>query len=46
MFDNDDDGIKRRAVLFDYVDDGVKVELDADNEDRAVRWRQQKKGDC
>jgi hypothetical protein len=29
--------------LFDYVDDGVNVELDADNKDRAVHWRQQKK---
>ncbi len=29
--------------MFDYVDDGVGVELDADNEDRAVRWRQQKR---
>jgi hypothetical protein len=29
--------------LFAYVDDGVNVELDADNKDRAVCWRQQKK---
>ncbi len=29
--------------MFDYVDDGVDVELDADDEDRAVHWRQQKK---
>ncbi len=29
--------------MFDYVDDGVDVELDADNEDRAVRWWQQKR---
>ncbi len=43
MFDNDDDGVGRQAVLFDYVDDGVNVELDADDEDRAVCWRQQKR---
>ncbi len=29
--------------MFDYVDDGVNIELDADGEDRAVRWRQQKR---
>ncbi len=29
--------------MFDYVDDEVNVELDADNEDGAVCWRQQKK---
>ncbi len=29
--------------MFDYVDDGINVELDADNKDRAVRWRQQKR---
>jgi hypothetical protein len=29
--------------LFDYVDNGIKVELDADDKDRAVRWRQQKR---
>jgi hypothetical protein len=29
--------------LCDYVDDGINVELDADNKDRAVRWRQQKR---
>jgi hypothetical protein len=29
--------------LFDYVDVGIDVELDADNEDRAVRWWQQKR---
>jgi hypothetical protein len=29
--------------LFDYVDDGVNVELDTDNKNRAVRWRQQKR---
>jgi hypothetical protein len=28
--------------LPDYVDDGVSVELDADDKDRAVHWRQQK----
>ncbi len=43
MIDDDDNGIERRAVLFDYVDNGVNVELDADNEDRAVHWRQQKR---
>jgi hypothetical protein len=42
LFDNDDDGVKPRAVLFDYVDDVVNVELDADDKDRAVHWRQQK----
>jgi hypothetical protein len=41
LFDNDDDCVKRRAVLFDYVDNGVDVELDADDKDRAVHWRQQ-----
>ncbi len=29
--------------MFDYVDDSADVELDVDNEDRAVRWRQQKR---
>ncbi len=29
--------------MFDYVDNGINVELDADNKDRAVRWRQQKR---
>jgi hypothetical protein len=29
--------------LFDYVDVGVDIELDADDEDRAVHWRQQKR---
>jgi hypothetical protein len=29
--------------LFDYVDNGVNVELDADDKDRAVHWRQQKR---
>jgi hypothetical protein len=29
--------------LCDYVDDGVDVKLDADKEDRAVRWQQQKR---
>jgi hypothetical protein len=29
--------------LFDYVDDVIDLELDADNEDRAVCWRQQKR---
>jgi hypothetical protein len=29
--------------LFDYVDDSINVELDVDDEDRAVRWRQQKR---
>ena len=29
--------------MFAYVDDGVNVELDADNKDRAVCWRQQKR---
>ncbi len=43
MFDNDDNGVEHRAVLFDYVDNGVDVELDADDKDRAVRWRQQKR---
>jgi hypothetical protein len=33
----DDDGVKRQAVLFDYVDDGIDVELDTDDEDRAIR---------
>jgi hypothetical protein len=43
LFDNDDDCVERQAVLFDYVDNGVNVVLDADDEDRAVRWRQQKR---
>ena len=43
LFDNDDNCIECRAVLFDYVDDGVDVELDADDKDRAVRWRQKKR---
>jgi hypothetical protein len=29
--------------LFDYVADGIDVELDADVKDRAVHWRQQKR---
>jgi hypothetical protein len=29
--------------LFDYVEDGVDVELDVNNKDRAVRWQQQKR---
>ncbi len=29
--------------MFDYVDDGINVELDADNKDRAVCWQQQKR---
>ncbi len=29
--------------MFDYSDDGINVELDTDDEDRAVRWRQQKR---
>jgi hypothetical protein len=29
--------------LFDYVDDGINVELDADDKNRAVHWRQQKR---
>ncbi len=29
--------------MFDYVDNGINVELDADNKDRAVRWRQKKR---
>ncbi len=29
--------------MFDYVDDGVDVELDVNNKDRAVRWGQQKR---
>jgi hypothetical protein len=29
--------------LFDYVDNSVDVELDVDDEDRAVPWRQQKR---
>ncbi len=29
--------------MFDYGDDGIIVELDTDDEDRAVRWRQQKR---
>ncbi len=43
LFDNDDNGVKRWAVLFDYVDKSVNVELDADNKDRAVHWRQWKR---
>jgi hypothetical protein len=43
LFEDDDDGVERQAVLFDYVDNGVNVELDADNKDRAVCWRQQKR---
>jgi hypothetical protein len=30
--------------LLDYVDISVNVELDVDNKDRAVQWRQQKRG--
>ncbi len=41
-FDDDVDGIEHRAVLFDYVDDSVNVELDVNNKDRAVHWPQQK----
>ncbi len=41
-FDDDDNGVKCWAVLFDYVDDGIDIELDADDEDRAVCRRQQK----
>jgi hypothetical protein len=29
--------------LFDYVEDSINVELDVDNEDRAVHWWQQKR---
>ncbi len=29
--------------MFDYVDDDINVELDADDKDRAVCWRQQKR---
>ncbi len=29
--------------MFDYVDDGIDVELDADNKDRAVCWWLQKR---
>jgi hypothetical protein len=29
--------------LFDYVDVSVAVELDVNNKDRAVHWRQQKR---
>ncbi len=29
--------------MFDYVDNGINVELDADDKDRAVHWRQQKR---
>ncbi len=43
MFDDDVDGVKRRAVLFDYVDDSINVELVLDDKDRAVCWWQQKK---
>jgi hypothetical protein len=43
LFDDDDDCVKRLAVLFDYVDDGSNIELDTDDEDRAVRWQQQKR---
>ncbi len=42
LFDDDDNCVECWAVLFDFVDDGVKVELDADDEDRAVCWRQWK----
>ncbi len=42
MFEDDDNCVERQAILFDYVDNGINVELDADNEDRAVHWRQQK----
>jgi hypothetical protein len=43
LFDNDDNCLKRRAVLFVYNDNSVDVELDADDKDRAVRWPQQKR---
>ncbi len=29
--------------LFDYVDNGVNVELEVDDKDRAARWQQQKR---
>ncbi len=29
--------------MFDYVEDSINVELDVDNEDRAVHWWQQKR---
>jgi hypothetical protein len=43
LFDNDDDCVERQAVLFDYVDNGIDIELDTDNKDIAVCWRQQKR---
>jgi hypothetical protein len=43
LFVDYDNCVECQAVLFDYVDNGIDVELDADNEDRAVRWRQQKR---
>jgi hypothetical protein len=43
LFDNDDNDVEPRAVLFDYVDDGINVKPCVDNEDRAVCWRQQKR---
>ena len=42
-FDDDVDGIECQAVLFDYVDDSLNVELDIKDKDRAVHWRQQKR---
>ncbi len=29
--------------MFDYVDNSIDVELDVNDKDRAVRWRQQKR---
>ncbi len=29
--------------MFDYVDVSIDIELDVDNKDRAVHWRQQKR---
>jgi hypothetical protein len=43
LFYDDVDGIECQAVLFDYVDNSVNIELDIDDKDRAVRWQQQKR---
>ena len=43
LFDDDNNCVERWAVVFDYVEDGINIELDADNKDRAVCWRQWKR---
>jgi hypothetical protein len=42
-FEDDVNGVKCQAVLFDYVEDSIDIELDIDDKDRAVCWLQQKR---